>query len=115
VFQHPFSFEGRIRRTEYGLSVLIYFGAFFISTISSSFIPGNTGNIINLLSFIALMWFMIAQGSKRCHDLGRNGAFQLIPFYALWLLFEDSHHGINEYGINPKGVGNDVEFSFENK
>lgn len=58
------------------------------------------------LLMIPMYWFMFAQGAKRCHDRGNSGWFQLIPFYSLWMLFGDSEPGTNEYGPNPKGIGN---------
>jgi uncharacterized membrane protein YhaH (DUF805 family) len=47
---------------------------------------------------------MITQQTKRCHDRGHPGWFQIIPFYSLWLLFADSKPGFNQYGPNPKGI-----------
>jgi uncharacterized membrane protein YhaH (DUF805 family) len=51
-------------------------------------------------------WFVIAQGTKRCHDRDNSGWYQIIPFYGLWMLFGDSNYGENDYGFNPKGIGN---------
>lgn len=110
MFKAPFSFEGRIRRTEYGLSYLIYlvfsvpFNLYF--NINNNEEPSGVLLIIFLLLLIPLVWFMLAQGAKRCHDRGNSGWFQIIPFYSLWMLFADSDHGPNEYGPNPKGEGN---------
>ena len=53
-----------------------------------------------------MLWFLWAQGAKRCHDRGASGWFQIIPFYVFWMLFADSNYGMNEYGANPKGFGN---------
>jgi len=109
MFKSPFSFEGRIRRTEYGLSYLIYlafsvpFNLFFNLSNEE---PSGVVLIIFLLLLIPLMWFLLAQGAKRCHDRGNSGWFQIIPFYSLWMLFGNSDHGPNEYGPNPKGEGN---------
>lgn len=58
------------------------------------------------LSFfpIFFFWLVAAQGTKRCHDLGKSGWTQLIPFYNLSLLFTDGAIGENSYGENPKGI-----------
>ena len=56
MFAHPFSFEGRIRRREYCWSLLI------------AEIVG-----CSLILAIPAIWFILAQGSKRCHDYGESG------------------------------------------
>ena len=104
MFKKPFSFDGRIRRTEYGLSYLIYIATIF--TISAFSGQGESASLVLLILFIPLFWFFIAQGAKRCHDRSNSGWFQIIPFYGLWMLFADSDVGENEYGPNPKGIGN---------
>jgi hypothetical protein len=53
------------------------------------------------------MWFILAQGAKRCHDTSDTGGYQLIPFHIFWLLFVDGEPGNNKYGPNPKGVSID--------
>lgn len=112
MFQTPFSFEGRIRRLEFGFSYIIYAVCYlFIYIMASS---GGTMGIFGL-AFIPLVWFLWAQGAKRCHDLGKSGFFQLIPFYIFWMWFEDSHYGENEYGYNPKDLGNDIDYSGESE
>lgn len=106
MFKNPFSFKGRIRRTEYGISVLIYILTLVIFNILLD--PNNSENsnsieaIIYLILFVIILWFNLAQGAKRCHDLGNNGWWQLIPFYFFWLLFEEGESRINRYGVNPK-------------
>ena len=71
------------------------------------------GSEFGLYTFIIVwlfaLYFLIAQAAKRCHDRGNSGFYQLIPFYVLWLLFADSDPGNNEYGPNPKGIGNMAE------
>jgi uncharacterized membrane protein YhaH (DUF805 family) len=104
MFKNPFSFEGRIRRLEYGLSYLIYL---FAAVIFSLTMSGTTVNLaFRLLFILPLMWLLLAQGSKRCHDRCHSGWYQLIPFYVFWMLFADGDVGNNEYGPNPKGIGN---------
>jgi pSer/pThr/pTyr-binding forkhead associated (FHA) protein/uncharacterized membrane protein YhaH (DUF805 family) len=101
MFSNPFDFEGRIRRLEYGISTIIYsIIALIVNAIGAS---GGFSGVI-FLAYIPMLWFLIAQNTKRCHDRGNSGWYQLIPFYGLWLLFGDSDPGNNEYGINPKGV-----------
>jgi len=99
MFLSPFSFYGRIRRTEFGISAIIYLfvTAFVNETTKSGEVP-----IIGLV-YIPMLWFYWAQGAKRCHDLGKNGWWQIIPFYFFWLLFQNGKPGSNEYGHNPKG------------
>lgn len=99
MFKNPFSFSGRIRRTEYGLSFIIYFIVYVVILLSTNDLEEN--GLLWLL-FIPLIWFMLAQAAKRCHDLGNSGWWQLIPFYGLWLLFQAGDTGFNEYGENPK-------------
>ncbi len=104
MFKNPFSFDGRIRRTEYGITLIIYAIAYgiILAIIASS---DGSGGIAGVF-IIPMLWFLWAQGAKRCHDRGIIGWYQIIPFYTFWMLFADSDTGINEYGINPKGIDN---------
>ena len=102
MFKNPFSFEGRIRRTEYGLSLIAAAaGRVFVTMILAS---GNQEGLgfLNLLFQVPFLWFFWAQGAKRCHDVGLNGWYQLIPFCPLFLIFASGEEGSNEYGENPK-------------
>ena len=105
MFENAFSFDGRIRRTEYGISLIIQFIAGFIVELIAG-ATSEPGVILMFLFYIPLLWFSWAQAAKRCHDLGNSGWWQLIPFYGLWLLFQDGQVGENEYGKNPKGKNN---------
>jgi uncharacterized membrane protein YhaH (DUF805 family) len=102
MFKHPFSFDGRIRRTEYGITVLIYLASYL--TIAFGLIGSGQPAValIGAVLWIPLVWFVWAQGAKRCHDIDRSGWMQLIPFYVFFLLFEEGKPGRNEYGSNPK-------------
>lgn len=102
MFQHPFSFNGRIRRLEYGLSYLIYFIWYFPMNVMGEDQIGTGFATIWLILVIPMLWFLYAQGAKRWHDLGHNGWWQIIPFYFLWMLFEEGDYFSNEYGDNPK-------------
>jgi len=85
LFKAPFSFKGRIRRKEYGLSILI------VSTVG---IP----LCFIIIGIIPVCWFIWSQGAKRAHDLGQSGWLQLIPFYSLLLLFAEGERHNNKYG-----------------
>lgn len=103
MFKRPFSFNGRIRRTEYCLSFLIYtiwYGV--INAMMETPDPSVGASVFVLVSFIPMIWFLWAQNAKRCHDRGNSGWYQLIPFYVFVLLFGRSDEGSNEYGDNPK-------------
>ena len=101
MFKNPFSFDGRITRTEYGVSFIIYV---VVAVIINAIMASNRDAGIFGLAYIPMLWFLWAQGAKRCHDVGNNGWWQIIPFYALWLLFQDGQPGANQYGENPKGI-----------
>ena len=102
MFQSPFGFEGRIRRLEYTLSLIIYYAYIFFL----AFILGMMGIYSEGVFYLLVIpgyWFIIAQGAKRCHDRGNSGWFQIIPFYMLWMLFADGDEFENDYGHDPKG------------
>lgn len=105
MFKNPFSFEGRIRRLEYGLSHLIgVFAIYLVAFIAVTASGGGGARGILLIFYIPYLWFTFAQGAKRCHDIGNSGWWQLIPLYGLWLLFQEGQPGQNQYGENPKVI-----------
>ena len=99
MFQNIFSFQGRIRRTDYGVSVILYFIA--LCVVGSIMQLGGIASILGL-AIIPLVWFILAQGVKRSHDLNNSGWFILIPFYGFWMLFAEGNNYENEYGPDPK-------------
>jgi uncharacterized membrane protein YhaH (DUF805 family) len=111
MFKNPFSFDGRIRRSEFGISFIIFVIArVFVALTAAASMSGSNDSsgavLLSLLFSIPLVWFLWAQGAKRCHDIGNSGWFQIIPFYALWMLFQDGEPGPNQYGENPKDIQN---------
>lgn len=102
MFKSPFSFEGRIRRLEYGLSYLVY--TFLYITMAFVWQAFSKFGIFFYLFYVAIIWFRLAQGAKRCHDLGNNAYFQFIPLYNLWLVFQEGDSGANKYGPCTKEV-----------
>ena len=101
MFKNPFSFNGRIRRLEYGLSNLMFAAVYLIITPNME-LGSLAEQLIALIICIPLSWFIFAQGAKRCHDKGVNGWWQLLPGYGLVLLFYSGEEGTNKYGPDPK-------------
>lgn len=104
MFKNPFSFKGRIRRLEYNLSILIYVlivvGAMIIVYRFYNYHFSTAYLIIR----IPITWFILAQGAKRCHDVGNSGWYIIIPFYSIILMFIEGDVGDNQYGPDPKGL-----------
>jgi uncharacterized membrane protein YhaH (DUF805 family)/uncharacterized Zn finger protein (UPF0148 family) len=102
MFSSPFSFKGRIRRTEYCLSFLIYFiWLVIVESVDENEMSDGFATFL-LLSIIPIIWFILAQNAKRCHDRNNSGWYQIIPFYVFWLLFAEGDNGTNDYGEPPK-------------
>ena len=111
MFKNLFSFDGRIRRLEYGLSFIIYIMCAFLIGVAIGILnligllkstEGPEANMITLVLFIPVIWFLLAQGAKRCHYLGKSGWWIIVPFYGFLMLFVDGDRYENEYGVNPK-------------
>lgn len=100
MFTNIFSFSGRIRRLEYGLTFILTYVAIFVAALVSAALQSEA---VLFALYVPILWVYLAQGCKRCHDRGNSGVFQIIPFYGLWMLFADSEPGANQYGPNPKG------------
>ena len=109
MFQNPFSFSGRIRRTEYALSFLVY----FVAAMAIGALSGATGTPFFGVLVIPIVWFLWAQGAKRCHDIGSSGWMQIVPFYFFWLLFSEGHKTDNKYGRSPKAAKQSAEFTLD--
>ncbi len=105
-FRKPFSFEGRISRGEYFLSDVIFFVYSFLVAMLLLYIDEylDTNLVDSVFYHIGCIpgyWFYFAQNTKRCHDLGRSGWFQLLPFYFLVMLFAKGDIGETGWGPDP--------------
>jgi uncharacterized membrane protein YhaH (DUF805 family) len=89
-FKKYIDFSGRARRSEYWFFYLFYLIAIFASSIVSESLP-------NLVFFVFILP-MISAATRRMHDVGKSGWFQLIPIYGLILAASDSEAGSNQYG-----------------
>lgn len=97
----PFSFKGRIGRLQLILSYVVGFVAWFASFLlfDIEHSDGNGGVILLFLACtVAFFWFLYAQCAKRCHDLGKSGAWMFVPFWNILLFFAEGEKGDNQYG-----------------
>ena len=97
----PFSFKGRIGRVQlilsYVVGFVVWFASFLLFDIEHS--DGNGGVILLFLACtVAFFWFLYAQCAKRCHDLGKSGAWMFVPFWNILLFFAEGEKGENQYG-----------------
>ena len=103
-------FAGRSRRKEYWLWVLL---GIIVGIVCK--LLGYTGDIISTIWSLATLIPGIAVTVRRLHDTGRSGwnyLWVLLPLvgWIIVLIFvlQDSQYGVNKYGYNPKGIGNDT-------
>lgn len=101
------NFEGRARRSEYWyftlFSTIISWGLSYMG-IAMDF-PW-----ISIIYSFGVILPSIAVGVRRMHDVGKSGWYILIPIYNLILACTDSEVGPNQYGPNPKGIGNNDNY-----
>ncbi len=96
----PFSFKGRIGRVQLILSYVVGFVAWFaIYALSEPALEYNSNIFLLFLACTAVFfWFLYAQCAKRCHDLGKSGAWMFVPFWNILLFFAEGEKGENQYG-----------------
>ena len=119
MFKKPFSFKGRIRRTEYGISLIIALLLFYMMqgltrSLHVREITDEKQNILlSLLTLIIPFIFLCIQGIKRSHDIGNSGWWLLLlPLYIQFLLFQEGERKSNKYGDPPKRI---ILRSYSNK
>lgn len=95
MFRRPFSFQGRIRRLEFVISSLILFVVSLAMGVA--FAPKLPPSYVGLI-MLPFLCLYIAQGVKRCHDLGKPWWWFFIPFFVLWMLFVSGDPRVNEFG-----------------
>jgi uncharacterized membrane protein YhaH (DUF805 family) len=106
-------FSGRSRRKEFWMFVLFTFIVEIVLAIIDAIIGTyNTAIGIGLLSglfYLAILVPSIALNTRRLHDIGKSGWFQLlfiIPIvgFILWIIWmvRDGDDGVNQYGPSPK-------------
>lgn len=100
-------FNGRARRTEYWMFFLVN----AVITILIGFLEVffKMPKILSTVYSLAIILPGIAVASRRLHDTGRSGWWQLIlllpivgPIVLIVFWAQDSQPGDNQYGPNPK-------------
>lgn len=111
MFKKPFSFKGRIRRTEYGISLIIAFLLFYMMMELTRYLHVNEitdkkqNILLSLLTFIIPFIFLCIQGIKRSHDIGNSGWWLLLlPLYIQFLIFQEGERESNKYGDPLKKI-----------
>ena len=112
-------FDGRARRRQYWMFVLVYIGLAIVTTIIDLATgmtfggpDGQSNGVLTTILSLALFLPSLAIAVRRLHDLGHSGwwvLLGLIPIVNILMLIYfafDSQEGPNKYGPNPKGVGN---------
>lgn len=112
------NFNGRARRKEYWMFVLVY--------VIVSFVIGFIGGIVSLISStlgalvfgltyvlsLALLIPTLAVLARRLHDVGKPTWFIVLAFipivnlYVFYLTLLEGDKGPNEYGPDPKEADN---------
>lgn len=100
------NFNGRARRKEYWMFVLVYIGIAIASGVLDSMLGmGVIGGLIALAHLLP----SIAVGVRRLHDIDRSGWWLLIGLIPLigWVIAiywacQDGETGPNRFGADPK-------------
>lgn len=107
------TFGGRSRRSEYWYFVLFYLVILIALTVLDvllgSFSQEHGIGWLSGVFSLAMLVPTLAVTSRRLHDTGRSGWWQLIAFVPvvgvialIVFLARDSHPDVNDYGGNPK-------------
>jgi uncharacterized membrane protein YhaH (DUF805 family) len=104
MFKAPFSLRGRITRTEFGLTHIIFSISGTVIFLAGVFSESQAAYITTLILLLAAGWFRLAQGTKRCHDIDISGWYQLIPLFTIVLLAQKGKLTPNKYGASPKTI-----------
>lgn len=98
AFNKPFSFVGRIGRLDFIYVVVsVIFLAIFLRIVTMSF--HNIGFIFFAILCLPVLCFLLAQGTKRLHDINLSGWVQIVyPIAFFLMLFKASDPNDNQYG-----------------
>jgi uncharacterized membrane protein YhaH (DUF805 family) len=118
VFENFANFTGRARRKEYWMFTLFHILILLALILTFAATESSIFMIIYYIYILIALVPTLAVAVRRLHDIGKSGWFYLLVFIPLvgpilmlvWFC-TDSEHGKNQWGDNPKGIGNDREIS----
>lgn len=89
MFANLISFEGRIRRAEFAITLIVcYFVRSFLFIIFDELII--LGNLLSTITDVFLVLIFFSQSVKRLHDMDQTGWLAILPVYnPILLLFVD--------------------------
>ncbi|MFC5468225.1 DUF805 domain-containing protein [Cohnella suwonensis] len=108
VLQNYAVFQGRARRKEYWMFVLVNVIISIVLGIVEAIV--GVDSLLSGLYSLAIIVPSLAVGARRLHDIGKSGWWQLIgliPIIGLIILlifYCTDSVGDNQYGPNPKAA-----------
>lgn len=100
MFRHFFSATGRITRSEFAWTYVLFFVYYAAMALISIQLPRRY-EIIPAYFLLLYVIIIVLAGIKRCHDMNHSGWWQAIPFYFLWMFFKRGNDEPNRYGLSP--------------
>jgi uncharacterized membrane protein YhaH (DUF805 family) len=108
VMRNYLNVEGRARRTEYWMFLLVYLGIVVVASVLDAMT--GTGLLAGLMALVHLIP-SITVGVRRLHDIDRSGWWLLVALVPLigWLIalywaVKEGDAQANRYGANPKAA-----------
>jgi uncharacterized membrane protein YhaH (DUF805 family) len=117
-----FSFNGRINRKVFIISFFSSFIIWWLFTLIclapySEYSDKDEIILIIFCTALPALWFLLAAGARRLHDLGYSGWLQIIyPVVLFLMIFKKGSNSDNEYGKtlideenNRQSLGNNMK------
>ena len=112
VLKNYFGFEGRARRKEFWMFVLINIVVSIVIALVDNILGLNWGagyGVLGTVYALAILVPSIALTARRLHDIDKSGWWQLIGLIPLigWIVMivwaaTEGHRGENRFGADPK-------------
>lgn len=128
AWKNIFNYKTRTTRKEFWMFILVdvFISLMLGMATATAYNNNGAGPLSSILSLLFLAYFIISIAPqfslmvRRFHDVGRSGWYFLmilIPIFGkafiIYNALVDSKPGENQYGPNPKGIGNPIQHSVE--